>query len=226
MEGIVYFSVRLVCVSYLLYKVWGMKGQVRKVCDLLYGDAVSHRRKEEQGSIPDISATDGSVADVMGSTRFVYLDEDVGKTVAPYMSLPLETEFIGEEKGAEEGDVECNLSLEDMKLLKEEQEELDESSPVVETVTQVVTQSDLENMGNVLFGIGGARESEEQSFRAACTLHAIRETELYAAIEIHVENKSFLKELMERYLDEEGNPLPHKASRTRDIYGKDWHSFL
>lgn len=80
-----------------------MKGQVRKVCDLLYGDAVSHRRKEEQGSIPDISATDGSVADVMGSTRFVYLDEDVGKTAAPYMSLPLETEFIGEEKERRKG---------------------------------------------------------------------------------------------------------------------------
>ena len=56
----------------------------------------------------------------MGSTRFVYLDEDAGTGVAPYMSQPLEmsADYIGEEDEIQDGEVECNLSLEEMELLE------------------------------------------------------------------------------------------------------------
>ena len=53
----------------------------------------------------------------MGSTRYVYLDENAGKTAAPFMSQPLEKNFIGEEENVEQEEVECNLALEKMKLL-------------------------------------------------------------------------------------------------------------
>ena len=51
----------------------------------------------------------------MGKTRFVYLDENAGKTVAPYMSQPLEqgTDYIGEDEEIREEDVECLLPLEE-----------------------------------------------------------------------------------------------------------------
>lgn len=226
MEDIVYLSVRFTCVAFLLYKVWEMKGRVRKMCDLLYGNVASRKQKAGKETAPYAPSEEIDVADVMGSTRFVHLDENAGKSVAPYMSLPLESDFIGEEKEMEGEDVACNLPLEEMKLLKEEQEGLDGDVPVVETFTQAVTHADLENLGDVLFRIGNADRDEEKSQRAACTLHAIRETEIYAAIEAQVENREYLTELMDRYIDGEGNPLPHKFSRKKEPFVKDWRSFL
>lgn len=78
---------------------------------------------------------------MMGSTRYVYLDENAGQTVAPYMSEPLGmgTDYIGEDEEVPEEEMECKLSLEEMKMLKEEQEELDGMSPEVESISQVVT---------------------------------------------------------------------------------------
>lgn len=225
MEEIVYLSVRLACVCYLLYKAWQAKGQVRRVCDLLYGDAPSRKRKKAEETAPVVPLAEEQT-DIMGSTRFVYLDENAGKTVAPFMSLPLETDFIGEEKDTEEEDVECNLPLEEMRLLKEEQEELDKNVPAVEAVSQAVTQADLENIGDVLFGVGNANRDEGKSQRAALTLHAIRETEMYAVIESQVENKEFLTELMDRYLDEDGNPRPHKFPQKSDVSDRDWRELL
>ncbi len=225
MEEIVYLSVRLSCVFYLLYKVWHTKGQVRKVCDLLYGDAVSRKRKKTVDGVPEVPGAENDTEDVMGDTTYVYLDENAGKTAAPFMSLPLESDFIGEEKDMGE-EVECNLPLEEMRLLKEEQEELDGNAPEVETVTQAITQADLENMGDVIFGVGNADRDEGKSLRAAITLHAIRETEMYAVIEAQVENKEFLTELMERYLDEDGNPRRYRVPQKTGVPGRDWRELL
>ena len=54
-----------------------------------------------------------NAADVMGATRFVYLDENAGKTVAPYMSQQLEmgSDLIGKDEDIPEDEVECKLPL-------------------------------------------------------------------------------------------------------------------
>lgn len=221
MEELIYFCVRIVCIGYLLYSVYGWRRRIETVCTLLYGKpCVKKENKEAAGTESAVSD-----AEVMGSTRYVYLDENAGKTAAPFMSLPLESDFIGEEKDMGE-EVECNLPLEEMRLLKEEQEELDGNAPEVETVTQAITQADLENMGDVIFGVGNADRDEGKSLRAAITLHAIRETEMYAVIEAQVENKEFLTELMERYLDEDGNPIRHRMPKKTGVPGRDWRELL
>ena len=55
------------------------------------------------------------------------------------MSQPLETaaDFIGEEEDVAEEEVECKLPLEEMRMLKEEQEELDGTYPAVDAVSRV-----------------------------------------------------------------------------------------
>lgn len=221
MEEIVYVSVRLICAAYILKKVWGFKAEVRQVCDLLCSNARQGEVKKEESVQIDNGA-------VIGETKFVYLDENAGTTVAPYMSQPLESSAI-EEAGdiIDVDDVECNLLLEEMKLLKEEQERLDADSPEVETISGAVTQADLENMGDVLFRIDGAAADEEKSLRAAKTLYAIRETEMFTVISSQVENKDFITELMDKYLDEDGNPLP-KDGRNKVALntGKDWRTLL
>ena len=70
----------------------------------------------EEGN-KEAAGTESAVSDaeVMGSTRYVYLDENAGKTAVPFMSQPLERNFIGEEEDVQQEDVECNLQLDKMK---------------------------------------------------------------------------------------------------------------
>lgn len=215
MEDIVYLSVRLACAYYILYKVWGVRKKVREICDLLYAKAPSSGKKRKETGIVLPQQTDES--DVMGSTRFVYLDENAGKTVAPYMSQPLEinTDYIGEDEDIPEEEVECNLSLKEMKMLIEEQQELDETSPEVDSISQAVTPADLDNAGDVLFKLNDADKDEEKSRRAALTLHAIRETDLFEIFSSQVENKGTIENLMGKYFDEEGNALPVQGTKQK-----------
>ena len=84
MEEIVYLSIRFGCTAYLLYKVWKQKERIGKICDLLCTPRNRPQAEKDNGE-------PGNAQDVMGATRFVYLDENAGKTVAPYMSQQLET---------------------------------------------------------------------------------------------------------------------------------------
>lgn len=225
MEEIVYLLVRFACVCYILYKVWGMKKKVCEVCNLLYVIAPSDKAKKKE---PEVVLQElVSESDVMGGTRFVYLDENAGETVAPYMSEPLgaTTDYIEEEDIPEE-EVECNLALEEMKTLKEEQEELDEISPEVDGVSQTVTLADLDNVGDVLFKLNDADKDYEKSRRAALTLHAIRETDLFEVFSSQIENKSVVENLMGKYFDEEGNPLSMRKEKKDDFSGRDWRKLI
>ena len=223
MEELIYLSVRTACAAYILYKVWQTKGPVRRICDALYAMPSSSQTEKEETPLPEPP----SDADVMGGTQSVYLDEHTSETGAPFLSLPLEKDFIGEEAEMPEEDVECTLDLERMRLLQEEQEELDAMNIPTEAVSQPVTQADLVNMADVLFNRNRARENEEQSSRAALTLHAIRETEMFAVIEAQVKNKAVIEELMGQYLDEEGNPKPVRSGTLpRNESGKDWKTLI
>lgn len=226
MEYLIYLLVRLACVSYLLYKVWGQKKKVREICDLLYEIKPSAAVDKTEPVASKLQGTDEP--DVMGSTRYVYLDENAGQTVAPYMSEPLEmgTDYIGEDEEVPEEEVECKLSLEEMKMLKEEQEELDGMSPEVESISQVVTPADLDNAANVLFKLDDADKDENKSRRAALTLHAIRETDFFEVFSSQVENKSIIENLMDRYLDGEGNALPVRKTKASLNSSIDWKQYL
>lgn len=226
MEEIVYLSVRIVCIVYILYKVWGQKKKVREICELLYRTEPCTQVKKNESKT--FQRQVGDEQDVIGSTRFVYLDENAGQTVAPYMSEPLEmsTDYIGEEEEITEEEVECNLSLEEMKMLKEEQEELDGMSPAVDPVSKVVTPADLDNVGNVLLKVNEADQDEEKSRRAAFTLYAIRETDLFEVFSSQVENRNVIENLMGKYFDGEGNALPVRKTKDDNRTSDEWKQFL
>ena len=71
------------------------------------------------------------------------------------MSQQLETGsyLIGMDKDIPEEDVECKLPLEEMKMLQEEQEELDSRLPEAESVSPAVTLQTCWNVGDVLFNL-------------------------------------------------------------------------
>ena len=222
MEEIVYLSIRLGCTAYLLYKVWEQKKRIGKICDLLYTPRKKPEMEKGHHRNPE------NAADVMGATRFVYLDENAGKTVAPYMSQQLEmgSDLIGKDEDIPEDEVECKLPLEEMRMLKEEQEELDGTYPVVDAVSQAVTPDDLDNAGNVLFKLNDADKDEEKSLRAALTLHTIRETDLFEIFSSQVENKNVIDSLMGKYLDGDGNPLPVRKTKSVVPVSDGWKQYL
>ena len=221
MEEIVYLSIRFGCTAYLLYKVWKQKERIGKICDLLYTPRNRPQAEKDNGE-------PGNAQDVMGATRFVYLDENAGTFVAPYMSQPLETgnDYLGEEEAVLENEVECELPLEEMRLLKEEQERLDEQTPGTEGIAPVITSDDLLNAGDVLLNLDGAQMNEEKKRRAAVTLHAIRETDMFELISSQVENKSLIEELIDQYIGNDGNVLPVKRKKNEGQPEHAWRQFL
>ena len=117
-------------------------------------------------------------------------------------------------------------SLEEMRMLKDEQEELDSRSPEAEAIVPAVTPADLLNVGDVLLNLDGAGSDEDKSYRAAMTLRAIRETDMFELFSSQVENKKLIEELMERYVDEEGNALPLKKERNVSKPVADWRKLV
>ena len=210
MEGIVYLLVRMACIFYLLYKVWCWKSRVDEICRLLYGKGA-----ETGAETPVECPKDTGTEDVLGSTRFVYLDEDAGTGVAPYMSQPLEmsADYIGEEDEIQDGEVECNLSLEEMELLRKEQEELDGMAPEAVAVTQAVTADDLSLAGDVLMKVDGADRDVEKVCRAARTLFLLRGTCLFDLFVSQTGNMEAVTRLLEENLDENGQPLARKGKK-------------
>ena len=216
MEEIVYLSIRFGCTAYLLYKVWKQKERIGKICDLLYTPRNRPQAEKDNGE-------PGNAQDVMGATRFVYLDENAGKTAAPFMSQPLERNFIGEEEDVQQEDVECNLQLEKMKLLQEVQEDLDAESPEVESVSPVLSSRDMEVLGEYLTHQDEA--DHEKAMQAARVLFSIRQTSLMDVFLSNMENSAIVEELIDRYLDEDGNPKPLKVKDGNEP-SDEWRKYI
>lgn len=102
-----------------------------------------------------------------------------------------------------------------MRLLKEEQERLDEQAPGMEGIAPVITSDDLLNAGDVLLNLDGAQMDEEKKRRAAVTLHAIRETDMFELISSQVENKSLIEELIDQYIGNDGCIAGEKKEKGR-----------
>ena len=219
MEELIYFCVRIVCIGYLLYSVYGWRRRIETVCTLLYGKPCVKKEKKET-AVTESAVSD---AEVMGSTRYVYLDENAGKTAAPFMSQPLERNFIGEEEDVQQEDVECNLQLEKMKLLQEVQEDLDAESPEVESVSPVLSSRDMEVLGEYLTHQGEA--DHEKAMQAARVLFSIRQTSLMDVFLSNMENSAIVEELIDRYLDEDGNPKPLKVKDGNEP-SDEWRKYI
>ena len=147
---------------------------------------------------------------------------------APYMSQPLEqgTDYIGEDEEIREEDVECLLPLEEMELLRKEQEELDSALPETEVITQAVTLEEFSLVGDVLMRVNGADQDADKRSSAARTLFAIRNTSLFDLFISQVGNEEAVNKLLEENLDEDGNPRPLKKEGKRNNGGVDWRELV
>ena len=101
-------------------------------------------------------------------------------------------------------------------MLKDEQEKLDSRSPETEAIVPAVTPADLLNVGDVLFNLDGAGSDENKSYRAAMTLRAIQETDMFESVSYthlhrHIPRFLYLPLLPDKYNPCRVFPL-HSAS--------------
>ena len=145
-----------------------------------------------------------------------------------YRILTLEqgTDYIGEDEEIREEDVECLLPLEEMELLRKEQEELDSALPETEVITQAVTLEEFSLVGDVLMRVNGADQDADKRSSAARTLFAIRNTSLFDLFISQVGNEEAVNKLLEENLDEDGNPRPLKKGGKRNNGGVDWRELV
>lgn len=219
-----YLAVKVACCTYIIYKVWGWKKKIRKICGLLFVPRTA------SGAESNAAVTDVPVPDVMGSTRYVYLDKDAGQTVAPVLSEPMET--VPAEEAETDGDllpeeVEYDLPIETLKIIGEEQKALDALPRDAEAVTtEPVSLNDLILAGDVLMGIDKDGQDKEKQLRAARTLHRIQGTDLYDILVSQVENAETVSALIDRYLDENGEPRVKLQSLRKLEPIRDWKQLL
>lgn len=223
-EHWLYLAVKVACCTYIIYKVWGWKKRIREICGLLFVPrTVAHAES-------NATVTDVPVPDVMGSTRYVYLDKDAGQTVAPVLSEPMETIPTGEAETDEDllsEEVEYDLPMETLKIIGEEQKALDALPRDAESVTtEPVSLNDLILAGDVLMNMDKDVQDKAKQLRAAQTLYRIQGTDLYDILVSQVENAETVSALIDRYLDENGEPRERKASKERKPSAKDWRNLI
>lgn len=219
-----YLAVKVACCTYIIYKVWGWKKKIREICGLLFVPRTA------AGTEDNTAITDVPVPDVMGSTRYVYLDKDAGQTVAPVLSEPMETVPAGEaetDEGLLPEEVEHDLPMETLKIIGEEQKALDALPRDAESVTtEPVSLNDLILAGDVLMGIDKDGQDKAKQLRAAQTLYRIQGTDLYDILVSQVENAETVSALIDQYLDENGEPRERKASKESKLPVKDWRNLI
>ena len=224
LKYVFYMSVKVICCAYIIYKVWKWKKKVREICGLLFVPQAA------SGAEDNATVTDVPVLDIMGSTRYVYLDKDAGQTVAPVLSEPMET--APAEEAETDGDllpeeVEYDLSMDTLKIIGEEQKALDALPRDAEAVTtEPVSLNDLILAGDVLMGIDKDGLDTEKQLRAARTLHRIQGTDLYDILVSQVENAETVSSLIDKYLDGNGESSVKLQSLRKLESIRDWKQLL
>lgn len=130
-----------------------------------------------------------------------------------YQPLEMETVSISEEEVIPSDEVECSLSLEQMRMLQEEQEDLDRLAPETDAVMDVVMLDELGLVGDVLMKVDGADKDKNKFSSAARALFTIRHTNLFDLFVAQAGNEEAVNRLLEEYVDEEGRLVERKKER-------------
>lgn len=217
-----YLTIKIVCCTYILYKVWGWNKKIREVYKVLYRPKTNFKQDEHMiAKVPE--------PDIIGSTHHTYLNKNAGQIFTPILNeqskiIPVE-ETEEDELLPEE--VAYNLSMDLLKIIGEEQAELDALPRNVEAfTTQAVSIDELLLAGDVLMGIDGSEQDERKQLQAAQTLHRIQGTDLFDIFILQMENVDIINNLIDKYLDENGEPREIKLSEGGKQPLKSWRSLI
>lgn len=240
MEDKVYFIVKTLCAACLLYQLWLHLFRYRlhgfwerwEVRARFIRRKLAGLRKQPvraQASDVMVKATNKE-ADVIGKTKFIYLeDPDIAREV-PVRSDPLPSSgFIGEDEDISADDVEDSLSAVQRQdsLSEEEKRELmapAESEPDPDFANAMT----FEEMQNAVEVLTSGTDDADKSLRAAELLYNIQQTEIYHFLIDKVSNQERVDSLLRENLDGQGRPVPKRVTGKKPLEEAkfDWSKYV
>lgn len=230
METYVHLTVKIICAVYVLYRCWIFIFSHKTKClwrrvEIIAcyarrknafhkGTAKKQKESTSEKSVPEV--------DVMGKTKTVYIENPDKARNVPAMSEPLpESDFIGEDDDISADDVEDNLeSLEDEELLGLMSPSVSEPDP---DFKQSMTFEDMQNVADVL---SGKNDDDSNAVRAAETLYAIRQSDIFEFFLNETGNKDKVENLLRECLDENGVPRDKPRQHRKEAEGFDWDKYV
>lgn len=224
-ENYIHFTVRLLVCGYILYRCWIIVFNER-----LFGiwDKIPVRLTKGTPEPIITIVTEKEVSEVVGKTRFVYLEDTELAAKVPAHTEELEpSDFIGEDPDIQDDDVEVALSV--SSELEEEQERfeaMDDLAPGLDL--DFSTGLTYEEMANAVGVLTVAIDNEKQIIEAATTIHRIKDTDLFEFFTNQVSNLDNVEKLLNDCLDDNGKPLSVRKSKrmTEDIESFDLEKYV
>lgn len=203
-----YFAVKIGCMVYVLYRLWIVLFRYRlfEIWDTVLPQKTPPIQKAKTSSI-------NYDEDVLGRTTVVYLDDpDLAAAVPEHSEELPPSDFIDEEKDIETEEVEDTL-LTGQPYVPSEEElyEDEERQPLDMEFSRGLTFEEITNVVSVL---STTTETDEQMIEAARTIFDVQHTDLFQFFTTQVSNADAVEKLLTECLDNEGQPLPMRQSRT------------
>lgn len=223
MEHTFYMIVRVVVAAYVLYRLYIVvyKKQLYGVWEYLpalreYLLQKEEQKKSEKEKPQPIVKVESSPS-VIGKTTVVYLEDPATATVAPVLTVQLETTgYIGEEEDISPDEVESELTPPAEKVLTKDEyyERLDENAPGEDLeLSTGLTYQQLSQAVDVLSSPSLENRKDTEVMEVARTLYAIRGTDMFQFFASQVGNMAMVEQLLEECLDGDGQPLPKRKKR-------------
>ena len=204
-----YFTVRVGCTLYLLYRLWDalFRQRLFGIWDRLLEAEPPAAQTAEKTKVPEQS--DG---DVLGKTHLVYLEDPEAAATTPMRSEDLpSSDFIGEEEEIPEDAVEDALSDASSAAPPSEEElyEDAEQTPLDTEFSRGLTYDEISNAVGVL---KTATADADKALAAARTIFNLKNTDLFEFFMTQVSNAEAIDKLLAESLDGNGLPLSPKCS--------------
>lgn len=214
----IYFSVKVICVLYLLYRLW-----IILFCYRLFGlwDRLPEHKipKSEAEVSPAISREE-----VLGRARIVYLEDPAQEVPVHSEALP-RTGFIAQEEDILTNDVEDTLSRGQPAPPGDEELYGDDvvAAPNAE-FSQGLTYDQIANAVGVLCA---TTNDDGKAIAAARTIYDMRNTDLFEFFTSQAGSMAMVEKLFAECLDSNGQPLPERRkvpSRAEENFS--WDKYI
>ncbi|WP_304719858.1 DUF4122 family protein [uncultured Alistipes sp.] len=217
-----YFTVKVGCTLYLLYRLWEtlFRHRLFGIWERLFKATPPTDRKAEHpkdSEVPD--------DEVLGKTHVVYLEDPVIAATIPVRSEDLPpSDFIGEEEEISADAVEHTLSEASSTALPGEEELYEDAEPAPpdEEFSRGLTYDEISNAVGVLTT---AAPDVDNALAAARTIFDLKNTDLFEFFTTQVSNAETIEKLFETCLDEKDQPQRHNTQKA-DVSDFQWERYV
>ncbi len=217
-----YFTVKVGCTLYLLYRLWEalFRRRLFGIWERLFKATPPTDRKAEHSKDSEVPDDE-----VLGKTHVVYLEDPEVAATIPVRSEDLPpSDFIGEEEEIPADAVEHTLSEASSTTLPGEEELYEDAEPAPpdEEFSRGLTYDEISNAVGVLTT---AAPDVDNALVAARTIFDLKNTDLFEFFTTQISNAETIEKLFETCLDEKDQPQRYNTQKA-DVSDFQWEKYI